>query len=129
MMGLSSCGMAKRSASRLELAGDWNVISLEGKAISVADEQRPYLGLNMTEQTMSGTTGCNRMMSAVNVDAKLRTISFGPVAGTRMACPDMSLEQALFVALEKVRNYGFGADGSLVLKDENGGELMVLRKK
>lgn len=124
-MGICSCGTSKGSWQNI--AGDWDVISLNGKPVTVSDVRHPYMGLNLKEGIMSGSTGCNRMMGAVTVDKKHRTISFGPVSGTRMACPDMSLEQGIFMALEKVQRYQFLPDGSLVLQDEKGGELMTLK--
>ena len=128
-MGISGCGVLKRSASGQDIAGEWDLISLDGKAVSVSGEQRPYMGFDLREGMVSGSTGCNRMMGAVTVDRKLGILSFGPISGTRMACPDMSLEQALFSAMEKVRSYAFHPDGSLALLDETGGELMVLRRR
>ena len=131
MMGMAvcSCGVSKRSASMRDIAGEWDVMSLNGKVVSVPDTDRPYIGFNLQEGMVSGSTGCNRMMGAVTVDRKLGFLSFGPISGTRMACPDMSLEQALFSAMEKVRCYTFHQDGSLALLDETGGELMVLRRR
>ena len=129
MMTVSGCGTAKKAVSLKELAGEWSVVSLQGKEQSVAEESRPYIGFDINELRMYGMSGCNRMMSAVNVDAKLGTITFGPVAGTRMACPDMSLEQAMFVALDGVRTYTLDKEGALVLYGADGHELMVLRRR
>ena len=128
-MGIFSCGVSKRSASMQDIAGEWDVMSLNGKVVSVPDTDRPYMGFNLQEGMVSGSTGCNRMMGAVTVDRKLGSLSFGPISGTRMACPDMSLEQAIFQAMEKARGYAFLPDGSLSLLDETGGELMVLRRR
>ena len=128
-MGVFSCGVSKRSASMQDIAGEWDVMSLDGKMVSVSDTDRPYMGFNLQEGMVSGSTGCNRMMGAVTVDRKLGFLSFGPISGTRMACPDMSLEQAIFSTMEKVRGYAFLPDGSLSLLDETGGELMVLRRR
>ena len=128
-MAVCSCGVSKRSASMQDIAGEWDVMSLNGKVVSVPDTDRPYMGFNLQEGMVSGSTGCNRMMGAVTVDRKQGTLSFGPISGTRMACPDMSLEQAIFIAMEKARGYAFLPDDTLSLLDETGGELMVLRRR
>lgn len=129
VMTVSGCGTAKWTASLADLSGEWSLVALQGKELSVVEESRPYIGLNLDEKRMHGMSGCNRMMSTVTVDAKKQTITFGPVGGTRMACPDMSLEQGVYVALDGVRKYAIGKDGSLVLSGEDGSELMVLRRR
>lgn len=49
---------------------------------------------------------CNRMMGTFMVDSlKPGVLHFGPIAGTRMACPDMTTEQSVLGALEKVNSF------------------------
>ena len=78
---------------------------------------------------VAGSSGCNRFVGQVTFsDGSVR---FGPLAGTRMACPPprMELEQQVHRALEATR--AFVLDGSrskLRLIDGTGRALMVLTR-
>jgi heat shock protein HslJ len=55
---------------------------------------------------VSGYSGCNRFMGTYETDGN--TMTFGPLAGTRMACPgkeSQQLEQEVLQALQKVDSY------------------------
>lgn len=45
------------------------------------------------------------MMGSFDVNAKPGTIDLGAMASTRMACPDMTLEQNVLSALGQVKKY------------------------
>jgi heat shock protein HslJ len=46
----------------------------------------------------------------------------GPLASTKMACPDLQLETELLTDLQLARSYGFDS-GDLVLLDESGAPI------
>ncbi len=64
---------------------------------------------------VSGETGCNRYMGEVSVDGA--SLTFGPLATTRMACEGALQEQerAVLDALAGVTGWALDADGRLYL--------------
>lgn len=90
------------TATFSDLNGSWNVVELDGKTVDPAVAHQ-FLILNTTDRTLSGSAGCNRMMGKIEYnDAQSQIIKFPGVATTRMACPDMTGENALLAALAKV---------------------------
>jgi len=73
-----------------------------------------------------GSDGCN------NYRGKIETLSgnkllFGPIMGTKKACPDMSIPNKFTSSLKEVRYYK--REGlSLILYDENDLELLTFKK-
>ena len=64
---------------------------------------------------LSGSGGCNRITGSYQLDGD--RLTFGPIASTRMACPEaMDQEQAFLKALAAVRSYRIPG-GTLELLD------------
>lgn len=85
-----------------DLNGTWDVVEMDGKAVDPAVAHQ-FLVLNTSERTLSGSAGCNRIMGKIEYnDAQKQIIKFPGVATTRMACPDMTGENALLADLAKV---------------------------
>lgn len=122
---MMSCGSNKNILTANALDGEWDIKSVNGKAVT-ADKQ-PYLGINMQEKRLYGHAGCNRIMGGVQTD-KAGELSFGQVASTRMMCPDMTIERSVMEALNNVSGYK-GTETELILTDKKGGELMNLTKR
>ena len=95
----------------------WNLVELDGQAAPTGMGGRPAtLLLNREEQRASGFAGCNRMSGSFTHSAD--SISFGPLAMTRMACTEgMELEQRYAAALEKVTTLRLTAAGLELLSD------------
>ena len=104
--GLSSCASTKNAATLSSLSGEWNIIEVNGTAVVPAPGQEfPYIGFDTKTGKVFGNSGCNRMMGSFDVNAKPGTIDLGALASTRMACPDMTLEQNVLSALGQVKNW------------------------
>ncbi len=73
---------------------------------------------------MAGDTGCNRYAGAVEIDGK--SISFGPLAGTRRACAPalMDQETRFYQALERVARWKVADTGLLHLQDRHGNTVI-----
>lgn len=99
----ASCKSQKTVAATFsDLNGEWNVVELDGKKVN-PEQTHQFLTLDMDRRSLSGNAGCNRMMGKIEYSESQRNIiKFPNVATTRMACPDMSGEQALLKALGKV---------------------------
>lgn len=77
----------------------------------------------------AGNSGCNRYVGSVEIGDG--TMRFGPLAGTRMACPppQMALEMKVHRALEATRLYVLDASRSKMrLLDDTGTTLLVLAR-
>lgn len=135
----SACSSSKKVADVSVLAGEWTIAEVKGEPISAATPQRaPYIGFDMAAKRISGNSGCNRMMGSFLVDSlKPGSLSFTPMASTRMACPDMDTEQKVLAALGEVKSFELlscekqaeDAVCKVALCDEQGTQLMLLQKK
>ena len=106
LMGLSSCASTKNAATLSSISGEWNIIEVNGTAVVPAPGQEfPYIGFDTKTGKVFGNSGCNRMMGSFDVNAKPGTIDLGALASTRMACPDMTVENNVLSALNKVKKY------------------------
>jgi putative lipoprotein len=96
----------------------WKLTELDHTAAPVAAGQREaHLILHGTDHRLTGHGGCNRLSGRYTVDG--RTLSFGQVAATRMACLDGMDQETLFLkVLERTRSYAIEGD-HLVLTDES----------
>lgn len=57
----------------------------------------PIFEFHLKDNRFSGHAGCNQMNGSIKVEGN--KIKFGPIASTKMACPNMKVEQAVGNAL------------------------------
>ena len=91
------------TALATDLAGsEWRPVRIG--ALKVSPEADVFVQFQ-GEGQLSGQGGCNRFFGPWQIDGE--AIAIGPLASTRMACPEpqMELEAALFGALEAARSY------------------------
>lgn len=130
LVGLSSCASTKNAASLPSLGGEWNIIEINGTAVVPAPGQQfPYIGFDTETGKVFGNSGCNRMMGSFDVNAKPGTIDLSALGSTRMACPDMSVENNVLSALAKVKKYKSLGAGNIALCSSSNRPLIVLQKK
>ena len=75
---------------------------------------------------VTGSGGCNRFSGSYQSDQ--RSLRFGPLASTRMACLDMDTETAFLRALERTRHYRIRGR-TLDLLDAGGGLAARLEER
>lgn len=77
------------------------------------------------DYNVTGDTGCNRYFASVALTDK--SLKFGPIGATRMACEASVNEQEVqfLQALDAARGYRI-VDGHLILNDENGQPVLRL---
>lgn len=127
--GMSSCGSSKSLVSADALNGEWNVIEINGKAVTpAAGQEYPFIGFKTAESQLYGTTGCNRFFGGYKLGAK-GAIDLGNLGSTRMMCPDMKIEDSLFDALGKVKQVKQLDDQVIGLCADGKKALVVLKKK
>jgi heat shock protein HslJ len=83
----------------------WKLTQVGGRDVVVrAHGREPFLVLEARQRHASGSGGCNRFTGTY--ESGPRTLHFGPLVATRMACPDgMRTEQAFLRALAATRRW------------------------
>ncbi|MGH9380501.1 MAG: META domain-containing protein [Thermoanaerobaculia bacterium] len=103
------------------LAGThWQLTELpREEGFAVDPELEAHLVLDAEGGRVSGSSGCNRLVGTFTQDGD--ALSFGPLAGTRMACPEpaMELESRFYAALEAVTGYSIDGE-TLTLEGPDG---------
>lgn len=113
-----------------ELEGtSWSVVELYGTAVTTAASapgREPYLEFGANGR-LAGSDGCNRVMGSYAVEGN--RISFGPLAGTRMACPGTEEVVNRFHAALKGTGHWDIRDGRLEFFGATGKPLAVLERR
>ena len=95
--------------------------------IAVTDNNRaPRLEINIAKMKVLGTDGCNYINGGIKTLTN-SALAFGPLAGTRKMCADMSVPDKFNAVLPQVRSYKI-AELKLTLFDGKGKILAVLKK-
>lgn len=116
------------------LDGDWKIVEAGGIAVpSVAPNgaaKQPFLSFDTAGKTIHGNAGCNSINGGfVTKTDDARAISFPGVASTMMACPDMTLERRVTMAINDVRSFNIMGDGTVRLYNEAGVTVLVLARR
>lgn len=83
---------------------NWELRQIGATEIALKQNNRPQLTLNATDQSVSGSDGCNRV--AGNYQVKDQQIQFQNLISTRMICTDnLQQVQQFNQALSKVKGY------------------------
>lgn len=109
-----------------KLSGKWKIIEVDGTEIN--DDSFPnkeaYLILDPYEGTVSGNDGCNGFFGKMT--NKGYQLSFGPTAGTLMACTNADLSAVLMgIISDKTVNYQLANTLSFYAGDK---KVMVLKR-
>ena len=136
-LSLFSCGPAPKAMPASQLNGPWNIVEVRGEPVAADRQPAPYIEFDYAQGRISGNSGCNRMMGSFQADTlQPGTLTFGPIASTRMACPDMSLERNILESLAEVRSFEAvcGPDKNdtlckVALCSQEGEKLLLLEKK
>lgn len=109
---------------RRPLAGTtWQLVQLYGRSVTAAPGAFTLV-LSDGDGRISGRGACNSLSGAYATD-RSRTLTIGPLASTRMACPGLEQEQRFFEALRTTTHYDM--DGPLLLLLRNGELQAVLQ--
>jgi putative lipoprotein len=85
------------------------------------------LDVEVTDETISGDTGCNRFHGPYRVDGP--TMSIGPLAATRRAGSpaEMEQERAILAAFASVTGWHLASDRIDLLRADGGIALVLTR--
>lgn len=115
-----SCASSQKSGANndADLFRTWRLVELEGQAVDTTKLNRPAeFTFEQADQRVFGSAGCNSMTGKYKLEAPNK-LTFSPMAGTRMACPDMSLETKFQEIIGKVNAWSV-TEGFLVLSQDS----------
>lgn len=103
----------------------WALHKIKGNNVDSLTE-KPFLEVNLSKMNVQGKGSCNNFMSKINTYA-LNEIQLGPLAATKMMCPEIALENEYFSALSSVRFYKI-KNLNLFFYNEMGEEVLHFKK-
>lgn len=113
-----------------DLQGTWDVVKVNGEALSDSMENRPFFSLDVTEKTLSGNAGCNQMNGKFKtLEKQSNSLVFLPITSTRMTCPDIETEFAVLAALKEVTTSGMLPNGHVELFAAGSVQVLELAKR
>lgn len=103
------------------LAGDWVVTTLDGTVLPKGAD----VTLTFDAGRIMGLAACNRYSGSYTLTGE--GLSFGPMAGTRMACPIslMETESAVYAAFAQITQFDITPEGALLLKSDEATTLFT----
>jgi heat shock protein HslJ len=111
-------------AVKNDFSGTWQILTVNGTTVLKKDagKEVPYLDFNTTNNTMTGTTGCNRLNGKAAFTNS--TINFGPIATTMMLCPNAQYERAILQTL--IGNLSYTYEHEVISISKEGRIVMTL---
>lgn len=130
LLFFSSCHVSKNTPSFADIEGEWDIVEIKGAPLNIGnDTPRPFIGFDTRDGRVYGNSGCNRIMSALNLNEKPGKIEFKQMASTMMACPDMELEKNVLGALSQVKSYKKSGKDEILLCDDSKRPVALLKKR
>lgn len=119
--GCCPCRSYQKKTRRPLEGTEWQLIQLGGTRIEPQAGKFTLTFLS-AENRLSGVGACNRLTGSYTAGQR-QELRVGPVAATRMACPDSAREQEFIAALESATHYDMDGPMLLLLSD---GELRAV---
>lgn len=104
---ISACNSDNQAKNSTLEGVDWALSELNGQIpdFEQDDSNRPFIHFDHTEERVFGSTSCNRFSGNYEIDKESMALSFHQLASTKMACPDMSIENEYVAMLEDVSSF------------------------
>ena len=112
--GCCNCRSYQKKTRRPLEGTEWQLVQLDGRSVKAAPET---FALKLENGSVSGAGACNRLMGSYKTGER-RALKIGPLATTKMACPNLDQEQQFLRALESTTHYDM--DGPMLLLLSNG---------
>lgn len=130
IIALASCATTEKTMTLNDIAGEWDIVKVNGEILNTdKSETKPFIGFDLKEGRVYGSSGCNRIMNTIDKNAKAGTIDLQHMASTMMACPDMETERKVLDALTKANSYRKAGKNKVELCDASGKQVVLLTKK
>lgn len=130
LAGLAVAGCGDAAASEPLTGTSWQLVSIESMAPAeqpdiTIDDRSKYTVVFGEDGRAAFRVDCNRGNASWQAAgaADSGTLTFGPMALTRMFCPQPSVDTQVTAALGRVRSYSL-SDGQLHLAQEADGGVM-----
>ena len=123
VMAMASCNEKKTLEA---LGGEWDVVAIGEMA--VPDSIGAFMGFDLAEKMVYGSTGCNQLTGALPATVNSETPLFGALGSTRRMCADMTVEDVMLPALGEVVDFKVDGD-HLYLLDATGQTVLSLQKR
>jgi heat shock protein HslJ len=81
---------------------NWILIELNGEPVPETSESIPTIQFDESENRLYGRGGCNQYSGGFELDAESGDVELSQIAATKMACPDMEIENRYFSMLDEV---------------------------
>lgn len=114
--GCCNCRSYQKKTQRPLVGTEWQLVQLEGRNVK-ADPDTFTIRLEAEGNHLSGIGACNRLTGSYTTGER-RALKIGPLATTKMACPDLDQEQQFLRAVESTTHYDM--DGPMLLLLSNG---------
>lgn len=109
-VGCCHCRAFQKKNRRPLVGTEWQLVQLGGR--TQTPESDRFVLVFGADNRLSGVGACNRIMGSYTAGEK-NALHIGPLASTRMACPDMDKEAEFLQAVESATRYDM--DGSMLL--------------
>ena len=123
---MTSCSSI-RQGSIDDLSGRWDVVKIDGTAITTGHDTPPSITFDTVNKKISGRLVCNNIMGNFDVAAD-GTPDFSQLGSTRMLCPDMAIEDSFLSAFNQVKKFGIDKTGQLILMDSKNHHKITLTR-
>lgn len=121
----SCCNCTRVAGSGGALADSgWQLIQIEGRAVNPTEDAYT---LNFATGNVSGKGDCNRLTGTFTSDKNTGALSFGPMASTRMMCPNQAQEDLFVRLIGSVDAYKI--ERNLLMLFSNGELKMIMERK
>lgn len=104
------------------LAGNWQMVSLDKKTLTGI--KNPQINIEPEAGRWNGNDGCNQFTGSIRIQGN--RLNVGPIAATKMACPDAPSPDVAAFLSGKDLQYTLKADQLLIRNDQNQ-ELLLQR--
>jgi heat shock protein HslJ len=110
---------------KVALKGKWIFADLGGISPPVGSQGKAYIEFNPKARQISGYDGCNKFSGTLEISGN--TLKIGPIASTKMACPNVEGSVELVQGLSNFE-FVFQVENGLMLTLEKTGERWTLEK-
>lgn len=108
--------ISKERDERFNLHEMWVAIAIDETDINIPEgAEAPSFEVNLSEQLIAGTDGCNRFRSSI-VSLTANAIELGPIAQTEMACATLYYPEIFMKAFRESGNFKV-ENGLLIMLD------------
>jgi heat shock protein HslJ len=124
-IGIAGCVATTPAPKQAELIGQWHIESIGDRPVI---DRSPAAIEFTNEGRAGGNASCNRFTGAYTLSGS--ELSFGPLAATKMMCPDALMDQEIrfLAALDRVAAVQI-QQGILILQDETGETVITATRQ